>query len=576
MFSWLFGGNKDDKGPLPPSTVDMAKTVLESGVGNDDNAKLPTTLDKFDPTILERMAAAAKELSKSENAQVVVEIMREQERSWQAKYQAMQAESQQHTKEAENQRIRIAGEEQRRTLEEETEQSKLRSQYQDQLSRKRHEDMLASQRDSQAREAQMREQSAMRVEQERRKTLEYEAQLRQQTELVRVRAEAEAQGRIERDNKDIRNEQLVLQAEEFRTTVIEGIKTAADTIGTGIRGFLQEPTAVASAAAALAAVALGVYGARATANVAGQYAAARLGKPPLIRETSRRSVILHPWAAIRKLFSKPAGNPLDGIVLNNAIRERLQTITIATARARQYKSQFRHLMLHGPPGTGKTMFARRLAHQSGLEYAMLAGGDVGPLGSAAVTELHRVFDWAESSRKGVLIFIDEADAFLRKRGEDGDGEMSEEMRNALSTFLYRTGSPTTKFMLVVATNEPTAFDRAVMDRVDEIVEVPLPGNAERVHLLKQYFQQYLLGGDAGSKMINLQEGYKFDAEALAAKMEGFSGRQIAKLCRAWQAAAQASPDFTLTPAMIDQELKSHIAQLQLKSQWSHSKTPIVE
>ncbi len=127
-------------------------------------------------------------------------------------------------------------------------------------------------------------------------------------------------------------------------------------------------------------------------------------------------------------------------MLNDTVRDRLQTITVATARARQYKSEFRHLMLHGPPGTGKTLFARRLAYQvrllcasflqaysfgflfvcllaclffpalrpcllltackSGLDYAMLAGGDVGPLGTAAVTELHRVFDWAESSRKG--------------------------------------------------------------------------------------------------------------------------------------------------------------------------------
>lgn len=50
--------------------------------------------------------------------------------------------------------------------------------------------------------------------------------------------------------------------------------------------------------------------------------------------------------------------------------------------------------------------------------------------------------------------MDEADAFLRKRGAEGDGHMSEDMRNALSTFLYRTGDPTSKCMLVFATNEP--------------------------------------------------------------------------------------------------------------------------
>lgn len=48
----------------------------------------------------------------------------------------------------------------------------------------------------------------------------------------------------------------------------------------------------------------------------------------------------------------------------------------------------------------------------GLDYAMMTGGDVVPLGSQAVTKIHEIFDWAKKSRKGLLLFIDEADAFL--------------------------------------------------------------------------------------------------------------------------------------------------------------------
>mmetsp|Transcript_21471 Transcript_21471/g.64219 ORF Transcript_21471/g.64219 Transcript_21471/m.64219 type:complete len:222 (-) Transcript_21471:670-1335(-) len=39
------------------------------------------------------------------------------------------------------------------------------------------------------------------------------------------------------------------------------------------------------------------------------------------------------------------------------------------------------MLLHGPPGTGKTLVAKRLATASGLEYALMSGGDVGPLGA---------------------------------------------------------------------------------------------------------------------------------------------------------------------------------------------------
>ena len=93
----------------------------------------------------------------------------------------------------------------------------------------------------------------------------------------------------------------------------------------------------------------------------------------------------------------------------------------------------------------------------------------------------------------LLLFVDEADAFLRKRGSSGDGKMSEETRNALSTFLYRTGDPTNKFMLVFSTNEPEAFDRAVTDRVDEAVELGLPSTDERRRLLELYFDSYVVG-----------------------------------------------------------------------------------
>ena len=45
----------------------------------------------------------------------------------------------------------------------------------------------------------------------------------------------------------------------------------------------------------------------------------------------------------------------------------------------------------------------------------MTGGDVAPLGRDAVTAIHKVFDWSQTSRRGLLLFIDEADAFLRKR-----------------------------------------------------------------------------------------------------------------------------------------------------------------
>ena len=54
-----------------------------------------------------------------------------------------------------------------------------------------------------------------------------------------------------------------------------------------------------------------------------------------------------------------------------------------------------------------------------------------------------------------------------------------------------------------------AFDRAVTDRVDEVVELDLPQKAERAHLIDQYFAQYVVGGNTalmGSSMEALVHG----------------------------------------------------------------------
>lgn len=152
--------------------------------------------------------------------------------------------------------------------------------------------------------------------------------------------------------------------------------------------------------------------------------------------------------------------------------------------------------------------------QSGLEYAVLAGGDVAPLGKDAITELHKVFDWSENSRKGTLLFIDEADAFLRKRGTGGDGMMSEEQRNALSTFLYRTGTPSNKTMIVIATNEPTTVDSAILDRMDEAVEFGLPEATERERLFEQYFDELIVNPKNGAQKIRLADDIQVCAESV--------------------------------------------------------------
>ena len=196
---------------------------------------------------------------------------------------------------------------------------------------------------------------------------------------------------------------------------------------------------------------------------------------------------------------------------------------------------YRNLLFYGPPGTGKTMFAKKLAMHSEMDYAILTGGDVAPMGREGVTAVHKLFDWAGTSKKGLILFVDEADAFLRKRSSE---KISEDLRATLNAFLYRTGEQSDKFMIVLASNTPEQLDWAINDRLDEVVEFALPGLDERERLVRLYFEKYVLlpavEGSKGRRLKIEEMDYGELCSEIAGKTEGMSGREIAKLGVAWQ------------------------------------------
>ena len=214
------------------------------------------------------------------------------------------------------------------------------------------------------------------------------------------------------------------------------------------------------------------------------------------------------------------------------------------------------MLFYGPPGTGKTLFAKKLAMESGLEYAVMVGSDIAPLGAASVTELNKLFDWAETQSGGMVLFIDEADAFLRSRKGD---EMSEHMRHTINSFLYRTGTPSERVVLVLATNNPDQLDEAIHDRIDEVVGFNLPNENERrimlFHYLVKYCQppqtfqekaafywKYPRSVYRGKTLVKMEGVDKDIIEKIAAETEGFSGREITKMVIAWHDAAFTLPD----------------------------------
>lgn len=538
-----------------------------NGDGGDKN-KPKDKWSNFDPTGLERAAKAARELDQSRHAKEALGLAKMQEETLHLEQQAKIKEYEAAVEQLKSEQIRVQGDERRKTLNEETKQNQARAQYQDKLARQRYEDQLRQQQLLNEENLRKQEESVQKQEAMRKATIEHEMELRHKSEMQRIEAEARARAKVERENADIIREQIRLKAAEHRQTVLESIKTAGAVFGEGFRAFVSDWDKVTAAAAGLTLLALGVYSAKNATGVAGRYIEARLGKPSLVRDTSRITVLeaaKHPVKVTKRILSKPQ-DALEGVVLSPKLEERVRDIAIATRNTKQNRGLYRNILMYGPPGTGKTLFAKKLAMHSGMDYAIMTGGDVAPMGRDGVTAMHKVFDWANTSKRGLLLFVDEADAFLRKRSTE---KISEDLRATLNAFLYRTGNQSNKFMLVLASNQPEQFDWAINDRIDEIVHFDLPGLEERERLVRLYFDEYVLkpASEGKQRLKIAQFDYGKKCSELAKVTKGMSGREISKLGVAWQAAAYASEDGVLTEAMIDARVVDAIQQHKQKMEW---------
>ena len=159
--------------------------------------------------------------------------------------------------------------------------------------------------------------------------------------------------------------------------------------------------------------------------------------------------------------------------------------------------------------------------------------------------------------------------------------MSEAQRSALNALLFRTGDQSRDIALVLATNRPGDLDSAVTDRIDEVIEFPIPREDERFKLLKLYLTKYLCGeGDKDSRWgrfikntpqkITVKDLSDDVLREAARRTEGFSGREIAKLMASVQAAVYGRLDCVLDSILfheiVDYKVAEHHQRIKLAAE----------
>ncbi len=177
----------------------------------------------------------------------------------------------------------------------------------------------------------------------------------------------------------------------------------------------------------------------------------------------------------------------------------------------------RTILLYGPPGTGKTMLAKACANNLEATFFEASASSLLSKYFGESTKLvNALFNKARKLQPS-LVFMDEFDSLAISR----DSDISESARRVLSQILTEIDGFNTRqadrILIMAATNKPWDLDDAIVSRFHKKIYVPLPDEAAR----ERIFLVHLNG--AGLSGAGVSE--------LSRRAQGFSGRDIASVCR---------------------------------------------
>ena len=168
------------------------------------------------------------------------------------------------------------------------------------------------------------------------------------------------------------------------------------------------------------------------------------------------------------------------------------------------------ILLHGPPGTGKTMIAKALAKMTESNFISIKGPEL-------------LSKWVGESEKGVreifrkarqaapcIIFLDEVDALVPRRGSGGsDSHVTE---NVVSQILTEIDGleELNNVLIIGATNRLDIVDEALLrpGRFDRIIKVPNPDEKGRQHIFEIHTKKKPLGSDVKiSEIVKITDDF---------------------------------------------------------------------
>lgn len=231
-----------------------------------------------------------------------------------------------------------------------------------------------------------------------------------------------------------------------------------------------------------------------------------------------------PVVLAMEIDEKPKETYGDVGGLTDQLEEIRETIELPLIKSESFKKigidPPKGVLLYGPSGTGKTLIAKAVAHETNSVFIKLIGSElvqkyIGE-GARLVRELFKM----AAEKAPSILFIDEVDAIGATRLESATSGDREVQRTLMQLLAEMDGFDLRgDVRIIAATNRPDIIDPAMLrpGRFDRLIEIPLPGIEGRLEIFKIHARKMNMNSD-----VNLEE--------LAGQVENASGADIKIVC----------------------------------------------